>query len=1324
LQQEVVVSVSTRSFQVIACTIALLPLPRLCAAQTPLINAPIVLGEVGDGGFASAGQVAAVGDMDGDGATDVIVDRGTGADLDVWSSDGAGQFALSASLAHGLPSGAFTGPDSSRPVAVGDVDGDGDLDVAACVFDYTTYTVRVALFRGDGVWLADLDGDGNLDLLVGGSVLLGDGSGDFIEVGFASWDEWWNTVLGDIDGDGAMDLVKPGSVAFGDGAGGFEPATSTGGQCPGYYYPTLHDLDLDGNLDLVVALDREINVCLGDGAGSFEATSSYRIGAYVGPSAVGDFDGDGHLDLATSNSVEKLFVLSGDRTGAFGAGTWDAAAGGFSHWGAVGVSAGIATTNVRWAADTDGDGDDDLVAQDGGYTAIYRQTTPAIPPVRFDEPVVVGEHGEYGFASAGQVVAVGDMDGDGTTDLIVDRGTGADLDVWLSDGAGQHTLSASLAHDLLSGVFTGPDSSRPVAVGDVDGDGDLDVAACVFDDTTYLVRVALFRGDGTGSFAPVELVDSNGGEDAIWLDDLNGDGNLDLLAGGSVLLGDGSGDFLEVGFVSWDEWWNTALGDIDGDGAMDLVKPGFVALGDGAGGFGPETSNFNQCPGYYAPTLHDLDLDGNLDLMVALDREITVCLGDGAGAFVPTSSYYLGEWAGPSAAGDFNGDGYPDLAVGDSAERLFVLSGDGTGGFGAGTWDAAAGRFTHWGAVSLSAGIAYTDVLWAADVDGDGDDDLVVQDAAGYTSVYTWSPADADGDAVANDADNCPSTYNPDQLDTDADGGGDVCDPYPADATNTDTDALQSDASGTIGASGGTLANASGAFSVTYDAGVLSEDTTVTVVEQDADELAEIAAVENAVALAVYDVLGVSVPALITICVDAAAVTDPSALFIAIYDEPAQQWLALDTSVSTVGPDVCATATVPHTSFVALFESVPDTDGDGVTDHTDVCPGYADSDDVDEDGAPDGCDPCPVDPHDDSDDDGSCDSDDLCPGQDDALDEDGDGVPDDCDACPVDYYNDSDGDGSCNVDDVCPFDADDDNDDDGVCGDEDVCAGGDDGVDSDLDGVPDDCDTCPSDAANDADGDGVCGDADACPGGDNNLDADGDGTADFCDVCPYDDANDADDDGRCADDDICPLDEADDADGDGVCGDEDICALGDDDADADDDGVPDECDPCPLDVVNDADGDGICESDDNCPMAANSNQQDTDGDGVGDVCEPDADADGITDDLDNCPLDSNATQADADADGMGDPCDADDDGDGVLDGADGCAETADAAVVDLDGCSVEQDCPCSAAWKNHGAYVSCVARSARELVAHGVVTGTSQNALVSAAAASTCGQSR
>lgn len=82
----------------------------------------------------------------------------------------------------------------------------------------------------------------------------------------------------------------------------------------------------------------------------------------------------------------------------------------------------------------------------------------------------------------------------------------------------------------------------------------------------------------------------------------------------------------------------------------------------------------------------------------------------------------------------------------------------------------------------------------------------------------------------------------------------------------------------------------------------------------------------------------------------------------------------------------------------------------------------------------------------------------------------------------------------------------------------------------------------------------------------------------------------------------------------------------------------------------------------------------------------------------------------------------DDDGDGVPNGSDACPATQAGEVVDGTGCSLAQYCPSSAAWNNHGAYVSCVAQTSQGFVKQGLITSAQKGAVVSTAAQSSCGK--
>ncbi len=257
---------------------------------------------------------------------DLIFSNSTGADQ-LCLRDGTGEY-VCGDLAEGS-----TG---ARAVAAGDVDGDGALDVVLALGPDRLNRVC----RGDGagsftcsdigtrptttgaIALGDLNGDGTLDAVFGNGanqrnqVCLGDGAGNF-SCGEMDSDggETHAIAIGDVNGDGSPDIVfaragSPSQVCLGDGAGAFTCAAISP-NTDDTFGVALGDVNHDGKLDAVLANvermpDRQNpqhnRVCLGDGAGHFAChdmnADSYRSTAV----ALGDLDRDGNLDAVFANT--------------------------------------------------------------------------------------------------------------------------------------------------------------------------------------------------------------------------------------------------------------------------------------------------------------------------------------------------------------------------------------------------------------------------------------------------------------------------------------------------------------------------------------------------------------------------------------------------------------------------------------------------------------------------------------------------------------------------------------------------------------------------------------------------------------------------------------------------------------------------------------------------------------------------------------------------------------------------------------------------------------------------------------------------------------
>src|SRR5208283_4452554 len=273
-----------------------------------------------------------------------------------------------------------------------------------------------------------------------------------------------------------------------------------------------------------------------------------------------------------------------------------------------------------------------------------------------------------------------------------------------------------------------------VAVADVNGDGKPDVVVSNGNGT-----VGVLLGNGDGTFQPA--VTFNPGlqsQAGIALADLNGDGKPDLLvanaSGVAVLLGNGDGTFQPA--VTYGSGgsspWSVAVADVNRDGKPDLIVANYssstvgVLLGNGDGTFQPAATYGSGGNGPWSVAVADVNGDGNPDLLVVnvFDNTVGVLLGNGDGTFQAAVTYSSGGgFRAPSiAVADLNGDGKPDLAVandcGGCDGSVAVLLGNGDGTFRPGVLYGSGGDLT-WGVA-------------IADVNGDGKPDLIVLNTFNY----------------------------------------------------------------------------------------------------------------------------------------------------------------------------------------------------------------------------------------------------------------------------------------------------------------------------------------------------------------------------------------------------------------------------------------------------------------------------------------------------------------------------------------------------------------------------------------------------------------
>ncbi|HEU4619989.1 MAG TPA: FG-GAP-like repeat-containing protein [Gammaproteobacteria bacterium] len=391
---------------------------------------------------------------------------------------------------------------------------------------------------------------------------------------------------------------------------------------------------------------------------------------------------------------------------------------------------------------------------DWGVTTPGKLTLPSAPALTDAFSSASAGEPLGGEAQITRGLAFGDMNGDGFIDIV--EGDAGVNGVYLNDGAGNFTTRTALTGTTAN--------TRAIAVGDVDGDGDLDIVAGILNSAP--LRLYLNSGDGV-TYTVSDIGNLKVPTDSIALADFNGDGHLDVVTGNHnqfrnyLYLNSGNP---QAPFSPTDsglritnagnDTQSILAGDLDNDGDIDLVE-----------------MNQNQRNAYY--------------------------LNDGKGNFVGHGLGADPDNSQSGALGDFNGDGFLDVfvgnfgsAVGEAGQcKVYLNSGDPTDPFGNVTpipvigpddppsvhgaivadidndgdldiivatampTDNSATRFTNrillndgtgksWTEVELGSETQVTNTVIAGDVDGDGKLDIVAGNEGRDIADNTFPVAD------------------------------------------------------------------------------------------------------------------------------------------------------------------------------------------------------------------------------------------------------------------------------------------------------------------------------------------------------------------------------------------------------------------------------------------------------------------------------------------------------------------------------------------------------------------------------------------------------
>ena len=528
------------------------------------------------------------------------------------------------------------------------------------------------------------------------------------------------------------------------------------GNLLGVQAAAVGDFNGDGKLDVVSIMGGywEMDVAPGNGDGTFQVPilNTFSLPGEVPYAiAVGDFNGDGKLDVAvwgiySSPWINGIMIFLGNGDGTF---TYSAT------YPAPNSGGWAPTSNSLYVADFNGDGHLDIAALapysiNNAFPCVYIflgngdgtfQTGVQYSTLDPNHPSNVNAYG----------MAVGDLGTSGKPDIAVSQSNG--MVVLLNNGNG--TFGTATYYD---NALNNP-SEMGIAIGDVNGDKKNDIVT-----TTYRYgNLVLYLNQGGGKFAlkgSVAQAPPVGNASLVSLADINGDKKLDLIATDEwgeiwTFYGKGNGTFT-AGPVYPVPYWeqgpdNVILADFNGDGVLDIFKPledetwdGQVILGRSDGTFQTNAAYGWNDNGYgYNLVTADFNEDGFPDVAYSGARSsnltqpgFEVMLGSSHGAlgaptFVPVAPVGCYGWTEWIATGDVNGDGKADIVAtvannsssGCPNNQVAVLTGLGTG------------KFSTKPVYYSTGSTAQSYDVFLEDLNGDGKPDIVTSNADGTISI-------------------------------------------------------------------------------------------------------------------------------------------------------------------------------------------------------------------------------------------------------------------------------------------------------------------------------------------------------------------------------------------------------------------------------------------------------------------------------------------------------------------------------------------------------------------------------------------------------------
>lgn len=635
------------------------------------------------------------------------------------------------------------GTNNPYSVFAADIDGDGFIDILSAsrnddkiawyknidglgTFGPQQIISETAL-GAESVFAADIDGDGDNDVIFASRIddTIGwyentNGLGSFGPKQIISnlVDSPNSISAGDIDNDGDIDILSSSDgddkIAWyenTDGLGNYGPQQIISTNFSAPLKTTTGDIDGDGDLDILSGSGFIENSVVWfkntNGQGNFVAQQILTDQVQrAGDAILADVDNDGDLDIVVAsknfNGHRVIWFENTDGQGNFSTSS--------NEIGSDNVGAPEALV----AADFDNDGYLDI-AVGATYSGIswYKNNGDGT----FGTYQMIDEI--YGTTN----LFVADINADGAMDLLMTSST-EDMVAWYKNTNGQGSFGP--ANELApinsaNGIYS-------IFSADLDGDGDKDILAALYDDNRIVWQENL---DGLGTFSELKTIANVEKPISVYAGDMDGDGDVDVIAAYRTKLvwfknEDGQANFgneLIINNAPYNLQDVVYATDIDNDGDLDIFgSEGYNTYWqentNGFGTFGPIQIISDDFAASDSMKAEDIDNDGDKDLVVSYWAEGVIVWFeniDGQGTF--GNSNLIDTLISPESVeiADIDNDGDNDIIISEFGNgEILLYKNDGLGNFGS--------------AITISSSVLGAFDVKAADFDNDGDIDVVCAD--------------------------------------------------------------------------------------------------------------------------------------------------------------------------------------------------------------------------------------------------------------------------------------------------------------------------------------------------------------------------------------------------------------------------------------------------------------------------------------------------------------------------------------------------------------------------------------------------------------------